>query len=76
MDYRITIDYENNAEEWWDGGGRALWKQLVSPDFWLDEKIVSGEILDAFLDAAEKIPGYSDGPEYAENPFCVSVVEY
>ena len=76
MNYRIFVDNENNAEKWWDGGGRELWKQLVSPYFGINEIIVSGEVLDAFLDAAEAIPGYSDGPEYAENPFCIYEVEY
>ena len=74
-EYIVSVDYENNAEEWWDGGGRELWRRLVATDFWHDDLIIGGDELIAFLAEAEKIPGWSDGPDHAKYPFCNTEVE-
>ena len=26
---RLAIDFENPAQEWWEGGGRDLWESIV-----------------------------------------------
>ena len=29
-EYVVSVDYENNAEEWWDRGGRELWYSFAA----------------------------------------------
>lgn len=69
--WRISVDKENNAECWWDNGGRELWEKVTgsknaeSKDF---------ELLPAmlFLRSAAKIPGFFGGPEHAPNPVVIN----
>jgi hypothetical protein len=70
MNYRITIDYENNAEKWWDGGGRELWEAFSGGKF-RTEKITGVKEMMDFLIEVEKIPGWNTGPDHAKYPFCV-----
>ena len=71
-EYTVSVDFENNAEDWWSNGGRDLWCAFVSPTIWVREQKVVGREVAVFLAAAEKIPGWVAGPDYAKTPFCVS----
>ena len=74
--YTVSIDYENNALEWWDNGGRELWSLFSAPTSWRYETTASGKDVAAFLEAAKKIPGWAAGPYYAKYPVCVTEVDW
>ena len=73
--YVVSVDYENNAEEWWDCGGRRLWRWFSVSNFWKDEKTASGKRVVEFLALAEEIPGWNTGPDCAKFPVCVTEVD-
>lgn len=73
--YTVSIDYENNAEEWWENGGRELWNAFVSPTTWISEQKVIGREVVVFLEVAKQIPGWDAGPEHAKYPFFVTEVD-
>lgn len=69
----LMIDWENNAEEWWEAAGKNfdIFEPRISE--WINkgsspELLVSEEEGNKFLDAARTLPGWNDGPEYAPNP--------
>jgi hypothetical protein len=64
---RVTLDEENSAEQWWDGGGLELWTELVGGDY--DEDCMSAAVWRDFVRHAEQIPGWATGPDYAQHPF-------
>lgn len=68
----LAIDTENNAEEWWDEGGRELW-QKYSPE--MEDSIeLPKSKANIFLDQAKKIKGWNKGPKYA--PYPIVIVEH
>ncbi len=64
---RLTIDYENSSQRWWDSGGRELWEAIVevgdSAAVVLDETVA-----ESWMTQARQLPGWDDGPEYAPHP--------
>ena len=67
MLYRLGIDFENPAKDWWDNGGRELWESVAeSPDaakVLLDESIAR-----SWMEQASQIEGWEGGPEFAPHP--------
>jgi len=72
----VKVDHENKAETWWDAFHRA-WPKLQEGDpelFSICERLSADqhvEICDPatiqrFVDFAENLPGFADGPEYAK----------
>ena len=64
---RLSIDFENSAERWWDSGGRDLWESIaLDPS---DNAVVlDAPIAESWLAQAETLDGWSDGPDYAPHP--------
>jgi hypothetical protein len=73
----IQVDYENNAEAWWDAA-RALASSGRNPTFTrilnalelhdeAGEAVLRGE-LDSFLAAASELPGWDSGQRHAPHP--------
>ena len=73
----IAVDYENNAEAWWDAAV-ALADSGRSPSFTrilsalhssdeIGDDVLRGE-LDSFLAAASALPGWESGPSHALHP--------
>jgi hypothetical protein len=73
----IKVDYENNAEAWWDAA-RALANSGRDPTFTrilnamersdeASDNVLRGEI-DSFLAAASDLPGWESGQRHAPNP--------
>ena len=60
---KIMVDYENNAEEWWDNGGRELWREFGGGR--KDEIYLTERAAEDMERRAQLIPGYHDGPYYA-----------
>jgi hypothetical protein len=70
----IKVDHENNATIWWCAAlarpASEIPKsthRLMHPAF--SEVTVTAEDAAAFRAWAEKLPGWSDGPEHARHPF-------
>lgn len=73
----VAVDYENNADAWWDAarlavraGNRPPQWHIFKPLFEYDDSVscLSEEAND-FVEWARQFPGYDDGPEYAKHPF-------
>jgi hypothetical protein len=70
---RLSIDFENPAEQWWECGGRDLWESLAE-EADASAVVVEDSIARSWLTQAAAIPGWDDGPEYAPHPVCTSDV--
>jgi hypothetical protein len=68
---KVTIDTENNAETWWDNGGRELWAEFFGAD--AESGNLSGQDYSEFRRRAIALPGFDTGPEYAPTPFIAAV---
>ena len=64
---RLAIDFENPAEEWWQGGGRDLW-QSIAEGFDDASVVLEDSLARSWLEQAARIPGWDSGPEYAPHP--------
>jgi hypothetical protein len=65
---RISIDYENNAEQWWMAAQAsdttpAAFAIILADS--VDDITVSDEDAAAIMAWAETLPGWADGPEHA-----------
>lgn len=78
--YRIAVDEENNAEEWWDavrdgigGSFDGPIRQLLSGD----EVVVDQEQRDQLLSHFRRLPGWAapDAPDYARHPITVTEID-
>lgn len=68
MAKRISVDFENNAETWWnaavtDQNAPAAFAPLLADD--TDEIEVSDEDGRRIREWAKGLPGWDDGPDYA-----------
>ena len=80
---RIAVDYENDAETWWDNAKTAARREDNYPTNDMrdlpascaalignaDAVTVSAEEADAFRKWCEQIEGWRHGPEHAPHPF-------
>lgn len=74
MAKRIAVDFENNAEEWWDAAREAL-DTPASINVLLQTNetevtVSDDEALDVIA-WAEQLPGWNDGPDYAPTALTV-----
>jgi len=74
---RIVIDDENTSPEWWEAGGQNLWRAACAR-YRIDQATTVGTLATpdeaaAFVEAAEKIPGWNNpaAPESAPHPVVV-----
>ena len=80
---RIAVDYENDAETWWDNARTAARREDNYPTDDMrdlpascaallgnvDSVTVSTEDAEAFRRWCEQIEGWRGGPEHAPHPF-------
>jgi hypothetical protein len=71
---RLSIDFENPARHWWEAGGQDLWDG-ISEGFDGSAVVVERSLAESWLEAARKIPGWDDGPEYAPHPVAAAEVD-
>ena len=79
--YVVRVDWENNAEEWWDAARESSAappevRPLLDGSTDDDRVTVSAEAFEQIRRWAETLPGWTSGPEYAETallfrPLCV-----
>ena len=73
----LAVDYENNTEEWWDAvhadtapvtrAARDVLRAFDRADEVTTTRVVAAEI----RLWGETLPGWSDGPDHARDPFVV-----
>jgi hypothetical protein len=76
MKTTIKVDYENNAEQWWQEANSRVEecpfevRRLLFSDE--DEITVDQQTAEQFRAWASTLPGWADGPKFARNPvvFC------
>ena len=71
---RLSVDFENTAGNWWDAGGRDLWEGITE-GFDNNSVVLEKSLAESWLDAARKLPGWDDGPEYAPHPITISTID-
>ncbi len=82
---KITIDYENNAETWWDALREYFDTGMVPTDlndivnsllnYSISSIKVSEDLARKFENWAETLPGYYDGPSHAQYPIIFEYIE-
>jgi hypothetical protein len=64
---RLAIDFEFPSRVWWESGGQELWEALCdSPDG--GGVVVDDDLATSWIAQAERIRGWSEGPDYAPHP--------
>jgi hypothetical protein len=71
---KLAIDFECPAPLWWKSGGRALWETLLE-SFDNSSVVVEESIARSWLVEAERIPGWTGGPEYAPSPILLKPID-
>ena len=71
---RLSIDFENASQTWWDKGGRDLWEGITE-GFDNNSVVLDDSLAESWLDTARKLPGWDDGPEYAPHPIMLSPID-
>ena len=64
---RLSIDFENPASEWWEGGGRDLWESIVE-GFDNNDALLERSVAESWLEHAAGLPGWDGGPEHSPHP--------
>ena len=64
---KLAIDFEHPSRRWWENGGQSLWDGLLD-DFGGSSVVLDDHVAESWLAEASRIPGWSDGPEYAPHP--------
>lgn len=83
MNYVITIDKEHNGDAWWTAYNATLHPDPRARDIQRVDSIMSqvrnnksavipGDELDVFIEWAESLPGWNDGPEHAPHPLLIN----
>ena len=71
---KLAIDFECPAPLWWKSGGQALWETLLE-SFDNSSVVVEESIARSWLIEAERIPGWTGGPEYAPTPILLKPID-
>ena len=66
----LLVDHENNAEKWWDNGGRDLWDETTGREY---ANEITVPTIDAikFFELAGTVQGWHDGDAHAKFPVLV-----
>ena len=64
---KLGIDFENTDRLWWESGGGDLWEGITG-DRDAGSIVVDDDLAASWLLAAERLPGWATGPEYAPHP--------
>ena len=76
--YTLIVDYEYNAEQWWDAahelaarGESDTFSALMAALKKSDSVTCTREAAAEFESCAENLPGWNDGPRYAQHPVLI-----
>lgn len=81
----VRVDCENNAESFWDAVNALLDKDMLGDDYGVqyalavlrsenEVEITDAETMERFTNLVASLPGWDDGPEYAEHPLLFDAV--
>ena len=73
MPTRLSIDFEHTSRSWWNSGGQELWEGLAGESD-APRVVVEDSIAASWLAQAERIPGWSAGPDFAPHPVASTAV--
>lgn len=68
---KLQVDFEHASRVWWEAGGQELWEGICEDGNFV---FVDDAIGQSWLVEAEKLPGWSEGHEYAPHPIASSPV--
>ena len=71
---RLAIDFENEATEWWESGGRDMWESIVE-GFDNNSALLDRSLAESWLTQAATLPAWNDGPEHAPHPVRLEEVD-
>ena len=71
---KIAIDFECNADEWWESGGRDLWESLIE-GFDNNSVLLDDAVASSVMEQAARIPGWDTGVEHARHPLRLDAVD-
>jgi hypothetical protein len=71
---RLTIDFENPATEWWEGGGRDLWESVVE-GFENNSALLDRSLAESWLAQAATLAGWEGGPDHSPHPIRIDEVD-
>jgi len=71
---KLQIDFEFPSREWWESGGQDLWDG-ISDGFDGSSVVVDESVAESWLAAAEQLPGWDGGHEYAPHPVIVAALD-
>ena len=71
---RLTVDFEDTSETWWDAGGRDLWEGMLE-GFDNHSVLLEQSIAESWLAEAAKLTGWEGGPEHSPHPIRIVEVD-
>jgi hypothetical protein len=71
---RLSVDFEFASRTWWESGGRDLWEGIAE-GFDGSSVVLDEGLARSWLEQAQRIPGWSEGPDYAPHPVAAVAVE-
>ncbi len=71
---RLAIDFENQATEWWENGGRDLWEALIE-GFDDTSVVVDSALAESWLAQAARLPGWDAGTEFSRHPIFIRPID-
>ena len=75
---KLTIDFENTSQTWWDEGGRDLWEGMLEgmlEGFDNNSVLLERSLAESWVSEAAKLPGWGGGPEYSPHPIRIVEVD-
>ena len=66
---KLSIDHEFVSRTWWESGGEGLWDAVSDG---AGSVVLEDDIARSWLEQASRLPGWSDGHEYAPHPIAAS----
>lgn len=78
---KIMVDYECNAEKWWEAARQSADNQLAPKEIrdWVnsfdDEIYVDKRVLKEIIDWASSLPEWDEGPVHARYPLLIQDVK-
>ena len=62
---KLSIDYEFASKVWWESGGQDLWEAIAEG---AGNVVLDPGVAESWLAEAARLPGWSEGHEYAPHP--------
>jgi len=70
---KLSVDFEHASRVWWEAGGRDLWEGLTG-GFDESSVVLDDDVASSWLAEAARLPGWSDGPEFAPHPIAAQAL--